>query len=702
MLKISLIKLSSWIKRYKKNICISSTVLFIFFTFIGPLYITRHATTQYEALESVVMYDRFDIPLYITTNNRDHFQISTDKLPDSLVKLLVKKEDRFFWLHIGINPVSMLRAVFSRAEQSYGGSTITQQLAKNLLGNEQNRTIANKLFESWYALGLEWRYSKNTILNMYANTVFVGNRYQGLAMGSFAYFDTPLQATTVEQQLSLLATLSHPVSRNPWQENHAMYFNNVSSFLFPQEKLPFILPTPTESFQTQSNQAFEIRSLGIQCSETCYTSLDREVHEQIQTILARHVANMQEVNINQGAVVVIDPRRSELISVVGSVDPSSRKAGNQINMALESRPTGSTIKPFIYGKAFSLGARPYTLVDDREYRYPIASGFPLYPKNYDGRYRGEVTLHESLSGSLNVPTVKVLEYIGLDRFYEFLETTMMFRSLQDYATYEYGIALGGLEMDLLSLTHYFTSLSQQGLIKPLYSNANTSQIVHLPHATIDEQIKFFSPPVTGLVHTILKDRDSAVTQFGLQSNLNIPHHDYGVKTGTSRDYHDSWIVGYTSDLVVGVWLGNANNTPMVRVSGQQGAGAVWHDVMQYLLTTSYNTKVSIKVDDSLVAQQFGNSLEWGLRDDNPVYVRTFLLDRSIIQMPHANDVYSLAHTTSIPLQANSLVDWYIDEEFIITDQQTRWQPNATGTFAITATSLHDSLKTETIKVIITE
>ncbi len=685
-----------------KKLLFGSISVLIIIILIGPLYITRDAHTRYLALESVVIYDRWQVPLHITPNTRDHFQLSVTALPASLSELLISKEDRFFRYHLGINPVSMIRATFSRSKQRYGGSTITQQLAKNLLGNEQDRTIRNKMFESWYAIGLELRYSKENILNMYANTVFVGNRYQGLAMGSLAYFDTPLANTTIEQQLSLLATLSHPASRNPWQESHADFFRHLAALLVPDQDTALVPPAPTASFQTQSSQAFELASVGIQCSETCRTSLDSEVHKHVQTILAQHITSMRDANINQGAVVVIDPRRSELISIIGSANPSSQRAGDQINMAIQSRPTGSTIKPFIYGQAFTAGARPYTLVDDREYRYPIASGFPLYPKNYDGQYRGEVSLHESLSGSLNVPTVKVLEFIGLDTFYEFTETTMQFRSLQDFATYEYGIALGGLEMDLLTLTHYFTALPQQGLIRPLYSNADIGQTVQLPHTDIDQPTEIFSPAVTGLVHTILRDRDSAVTQFGLQSNLNIPHHDYGVKTGTSRDYHDSWIVGYTSDLVVGVWLGNANNTPMIKVSGQQGAGAVWHDVMQYLLTTPYNTMTSIELDQMLAKHAFDHSLEWGLRDDDPVRLRTILLDESLIHSPHDGDVYALTHTTSIPLRATTQVDWFIDDIFLSTGNLATWRPPKTGTFTITATSVYEPTRTETITISITD
>jgi penicillin-binding protein 1C len=246
---------------------------------------------------------------------------------------------------------------------------------------------------------------------------------------------------------------------------------------------------------------------------------------------------------------VIDPKTSEIITFIGSKDPESSVAGSKINMAMEPRPIGSTIKPLLYLKGFMDGLRPYSLVVDREYKYAIATGFPLYPKNYDGQYRGEVTLHEALSNSLNVPTVKVLEYIGLTNFYEFLSGPLAFEPLQNYENYQYGIALGGLEMDLLTLTHYFTVFPKMGTLEPLKilkdepENFSLPPQSHITQKQIVADKKFIQ-----LIHTILSDRFSGVDQFGLESNLNIETKEYGVKTGTSRDFHDSWVVGYTEIL----------------------------------------------------------------------------------------------------------------------------------------------------------
>lgn len=277
---------------------------------------------------------------------------------------------------------------------------------------------------------------------------------------------------------------------------------------------------------------------------------------------------------------------NELFAVVGSPDPQSRASGAQINMALVPRPVGSAAKPFIYAKAFERGARPYTLVDDREYRYMIGTGFAFYPKNYDGKYRGEVTLHYALANSLNVPAVKTLEFAGLERVNEFLLNMLGFRPRQPLDTYGLGIALGGLEVDPLTFAQYMTIFPNDGVLAPLKIGLSGDAPVYLtppmskPRAEIERVI---AAPFVRLVTKILSDRSISVDQFGMKGNLNLTKTEYAVKTGTTYDYHDSWTVGYTPDFLVAVWIGNSDNTPIRQVSGQQGAGRVWRDAMELFL-----------------------------------------------------------------------------------------------------------------------
>jgi membrane peptidoglycan carboxypeptidase len=659
------------------------------------------AERRYTELLSVTIYDRHNVPLSIKENSKGHYVQELTTLSDNFTQLLVSKEDRFFYYHPGINPVSSVRALYNyiTAGKPGGSSTLTQQLTKNLLGTESDRTVSNKIIEAGYALSIELFTSKEAIVLMYANTVYLGNQTQGFETASQAYFEKALDETTTNEQLSLLATLAYPSTRNPWEPDNEAYAKNISVRLTPDTT--FIQPAVTDQYSFQTDSYFELATAGVECRDTCSTSVDDKVTKTIRDILNRQVTAGLDRNIKNGAVVVIDARTSELISVVGTTNPDSKANGNQINMAIQPRPIGSTAKPFIYAKGFMEGLRPYTLVEDREYQYPIATGFSLYPKNYDGQYQGIVTLHKSLSNSFNVPSVKTLEYIGLENFYAFLSDSLQFIPIQDYDSYQYGIALGGLEMDLMTLTHYFTMFPQKGSIAPLqimrssYGNFNLP-----PQSNIITKQTVVDSQYVELVHAIISDRFTGVNQFGLEGNLNLTTTNYGVKTGTSRDFHDSWVVGYTSDFVVGVWIGNSENEPMVQVSGSSGAGAVWHDVMEYLLTTTYNTETSMSLNDIERYVIEGND-EWGARGDIVSEHRYLLQEDNLILSIHNGDTFELGRNLSIPLKARKEVLWKINGTDFATGNEVTFQPTSSGRYEITAFAV-DTEKREIITITVSQ
>lgn len=669
-------------RRYKY--ALAATILLLLCW--GAWLVASDADRRYKSLISDVVYDRLGTPLSIKGNTKGHYVVLTRSLPEEFKTLLIKKEDRFFYYHLGINPVSLLRASYHYLAhgKSGGSSTITQQLAKNLLGTETKRNVLNKLIEAIYATAIEMFNSKEEVLQMYANTVYLGNQVQGFESASYAYFNKALGETSHSERIALLATLSYPSSRNPWANDNAKWAIDLNEQIAPQDI--FISPATSTNYSFQKDSYFELRSAGVKCDNTCATTIDDTITNSIRAILDRHIALGHRKNIRNGAVVVIDTHNVELLAMVGSKDPNSTVDGGQINMALKPRPIGSTIKPFIYAKGFEEGLRPYTLVEDREYKYPIATGFPLYPKNYDGQYRGEVTLHEALSNSLNVPSVKILEFIGLNNFYAFLTDKLKFQPIQDLDSYQYGIALGGLEMDLMTLTHYFTIFPRHGSLRPMKILQTSDENFDLPPQSnlTEEQIVLRDESIE-LVHAIINDRYTGVNQFGLESNLNLDAVDYGVKTGTSRDFHDSWVVGYTPDFVVGVWLGNSENEALDQISGASGAGAVWHDVMEYLLTTNYN-RGNRFISQHLERFPIGNSDEWGLKGDRVEDHRNLLQQDNLILSIHEGDVFELGNKTVIPLKSRLMVTWFINGTEYSTSDSTTFNPTEVGIYEISAHS----------------
>ncbi len=688
------------LSKYRAHICFLGAILFV----VSILFlISRDAALRYEDLLSVVISDRNGIPVRIIPNEKGHYTLRGNPLPETFKEYLLKKEDAHFYRHPGINPVSMVRALYRKVTSGHGGgaSTITEQLAKNLLGHENDRTIKNKLHELFYVAGMELFMHKETILTMYGNTVYLGNQVQGFETGSQMYFGKTQSELTPHEVSVLLATLSYPNSRNPLKAENTEYAQSLFARLTNTEPDAFVPPPIQEALSFRDPSWFELSSLDVSCESSCTSTIDVTLTSFIRTTLSRIVEKEYDRGVKNGAVVVIDTRTHELLALVGSPNPDKTIDGNQINMALEPRPIGSTVKPFIYLKGFMEGIRPYTLVDDREYRYPIATGYSLYPKNFDGKYHGEITLHYALSNSLNVPSIKVLEYIGLPSFYTFLERDLGLMSIQPLESYQYGIALGGLETDLLTLTYLISLFPNEGVLTPPRIIQNSPTPLALPHARTDGTKFVADPEYVALVTTLLKDRLTGVEQFGLESSLNLSSNEYAVKTGTSRDFHDSWVVGYTPDFVVGVWLGNSENTPLSQVSGQSGAGTVWHDVMEYLLSSPYRSTRTFDHDRVRLLTVDGNE-EWGLSSDNPTEHRTLLTDSRLILSPHGGDIFGFEDDMSIPLQSRKPLTWIVNGKNIGEGTNLTYTPPSPGTYEIEGRKVDDPSVREILYIEVTQ
>ncbi len=669
-------------------------------SFLAVLFQAEKSLFQnYSRLESVLILDRNKEVITVLPNGKGEYSHYVSELPARFKELLTKKEDRFFYVHPGINPVSIMRAVGKSifGKGPGGSSTITQQLAKNLLSNERDRTILHKIEELFYTLSLEVFLSKEQILTMYANTVYMGNNIQGFGQASFDYFGKDLNILNDSERVALLATLSSPGVQNPWKAAGKKNAEIVAERLGVSFDSHYEINMAPDQYLHRTKTSFEFDTLNQVCKTLCVTTLDKDVTERLRTVLQRNIEVAWDSGGRNGAIVVIKLPENELLAVVGSPDVNGEANGHGINMAIEPRPIGSTAKPFIYLEAFKKGLRPYTLVEDREYKYQIATGFSLYPKNYDGLYHGTVTLHQALSNSYNIPTVKTLEYVGLPNFYTFLEQGLHFLPLQDLDSYALGIALGGLEMDPLTLAHYFTLFPARGRMKPLrlFLQGGTSNgQIFTPMGRVENETRVAEPKYTELVTKILNDRKTGVEQFGLVSSLNLSQDNYAVKTGTSRDYHDSWTVGYTPDYVVAVWLGNAENEPLKHVSGQSGAGHIWNESMALLINSKYNKKTPFLLD-SVRSFPVGNTLDFGLPDDVISVHQNLMKEDRLILSPHEGDMVMLEGSTIIPLRASEAVSWFVNGDFKDTSDNLDFVPGKTGVYQIKATA---ERKSETVSI----
>ncbi len=674
----------------KRIVLIILLLVAVFSCYLWSGEITEDLLGIYETRESATLEDRNGEIIEIKINQNGFYSAYGSSVSEEFENLLLKKEDRYFYYHPGFNPVSTISAAWDkfRGNKVRASSTITQQLVKILLKHEKERTVRNKIQEIIYAVGLEVHSSKEEILKMYLNSIFLGNNVQGIELASRLYFESSPEMMSESDILRLLATISSPSTTNPFLEANLKVAEKIAKKL---ELTDISLP----KFSSKKNQlgrkkfqsyihnmnAFEINSLKIDCDRDCQTTIDSKLSETIREIAAKNLIILQDKNVQHAAVVVLKFPENEILAMVGSPDPTSSVSGNQINMATKPRPIGSTVKPFIYTKAFEKKLRAYTLVEDKEYKYVTADDFAFYPKNYDEKHYGVVNLHYALSNSLNIPTVKVLEFIGLEDFYKFLEKDLEFAPVQNLDKYQLGIALGQLEMSLLQLSYYFSIFAQEGRLPPLSIGANFP--IDSAVNSIDKII--FPPEFVQMTNQILTDRNTSIDQFSLLSNLNTGSKNVALKTGTSREYHDSWVIGYTPDFLVGVWMGNAENTPMKKVSGQVGAGKIWHEVINLMLNSKYNHQSIFPVN---LIREFpdGENLEYGLPDDDFEQLKNILIkkENSLIVSPHDGDVFLLDDDVKIFLKARENVKWFHDGELLEEGEKFIFVPKESGTFTFQA------------------
>jgi len=646
----------------KKNLIfllISLSVLitiFLIFSYKANLDLKK----IYEQNESAQIFDRNDTLISILKNNMDYYVLYEKNISENFEELIIEKEDKYFYLHPGFNLISIVSDLLSEIGLSSrnGSSTITQQLAKILLKNENNRNFENKIKESFYALSFEIFNSKKEILLMYMNSIYLGNQIQGVKTASLAYFNASPDTITKEQMLQIISSINSPNAFNIIKNENIEKTKLISKALKIDINENYFTNNITaknnlSSFKINNIPPIEITDY-IKSGNKIKLSIDIDLNNIIRESLKNDIESLETKKAKNAAAIVISIPENEVIAIVGSPDPFSYNDGYQINMLKEVRQIGSTIKPFIYLKAFEKGMRPYTLIDDKEYKYELGDASPFYPKNYDYKYNGLITAHYGLSNSINLASLKTLEFVGLDNFTDFIQNDLSKEPVQEIQNYGLGIALGAFEMNLIDLAHVFTIFPNYGAYKDLTFNLN--------HQNNDAE-QIVNKPYIELINKILNDRKISIDQFGANSLLNLSQNNYALKTGTSQNYKDSLIVGYTPDFLVAVWVGNADATETEGLSGQLGAGLIWNSIMELMINSPYNYKTEFDFSHIKTFEN-GNNLEWGLDNDDYEKSKNMLIEKddSLILNLHHNDVFLFEENSEIKLEAKNICNWFINDE----------------------------------------
>ena len=583
------------------------------------------ALASYRGVPSSKVYDRHGRLLFemLPPHTGLHSPVPFDEIPLALRQAVVATEDASFYTNPGVDAWAIVRALWINVrggEVLSGGSTITQQLARTLLldpDERYERTLRRKLREAVLAWRIARRYEKDEVLALYLNEIYFGNMAYGVEAAAQAYFAKPVRDLDLAECAMLAGLPQAPAYYNPLENLEAArerqgvvldlmvkhgYLATERTELARREKLyfasaPFEIRAP--HFVMYVRGILE-RELGLERLEqgglNIYTTLDLDLNEMARDQVRYRLARLAECNggrdecppggrnVRNAALVALDPETGEILAMLGSPDYFSARIDGAVNGATAQRQPGSAIKPLTYAAALGTGeVTAATVMLDERTAFVTKEGEPYVPLNYDLQFRGAVRLREALASSYNVIAVKVLDRIGVESMTA-LARRMGITTFDDSDRLGLSVTLGGGEVRLLELTAAYGALANGGeRVRPVAirrveddaGNLVWKPVAERAQRVLDEQVAY-------LVSDILSDPVARIPSFGEASVLELSR-PAAVKTGTTTDFRDNWTVGYTPDLVVGVWAGNADSEAMREISGISGAAPIWHDFMEAAL-----------------------------------------------------------------------------------------------------------------------
>ncbi len=602
-------------------------MLFVFGWLSSILKGLPNPNTIYSQLHlpSIQIQDRNGILLYEDLGQKSirHRPLAYHDLPSCIINATVATEDQTFFSNPGFDLKAMLRAVWINMRGGQilvGGSTITQQVVRNLLFTTEEstqRTLKRKLREIYLAFQLSRHFSKEEILSLYLNQTYYGSFTYGVEAASQTYFGKSITELTLAECALIAGLPQSPALYNPFVNPEkaierqkivlerlyrAGYISIEQKQQAESQKLifaeqPFPMNAP-HFVMLVRNTYDQLESRGVIPSQAkkkgliIKTTLDQNIQEIAEKSIQNHLERLSRSrdglghNVKNAALVAIDPHTGEVLAMVGSPNYYNREIFGAINMAMVPRQPGSALKPFIYALAMDPASpNPLTaasLIEDKKTVFTTKDGKTYIPANYDGKEHGWVTVREALASSLNIPAVLVLEKVGLERFAAFMKT-LGIQSLDQPDQYDLTIALGGGGVQLLELTSAYGSFATYGkLAAPYWIESITDTEGRIYFQASPKVTNVLDERVAWLITDILSDDQARYIGFGKNSVLKLDR-PAAVKTGTTTNFHDNWTVGFTPSLVVGVWVGNADYEPMVEVTGLSGAAPIWHEFTRAVL-----------------------------------------------------------------------------------------------------------------------
>ncbi len=622
---------------------------------VSPLTIaTAVYSSRYESLsldkdysltfETTRIYDRKGILLYEKQPEEGLREYVTyDRIPRVLVDATTAAEDPSFFNNRGVDPYAIARAVYINLSKqgSSGASTITQQVARLLYLPPEQRTELSpdrKIDEAILAIKLTDNLTKEAILEKYFNNIYYGNLAYGIQAASLGYFGKEAKDLDLAEASMLAGLPQAPSAYAPTQfyelarkrqkivldlmvkysritqpEADAAFRVDLQTQLVDRrQKKAFIRAPHFVNYilqqlqgEVQSDQIAQLVAAGLTQEQfnkggyDIYTTIDVDLVDKAQAVVKENIDELKKRKASNAALVAVRPNTGEILSMVGSTDYDDINNQGQFNVAVARRQPGSALKPLTYAFAMTKGWTAATVLADVRTEFPSGGPTPYIPQDFDNKTRGPVSVRDSLGSSLNIPAVKALQFDGIDNFIN--QAKDMGITFQ-YGPERYGLTLtlGGGEVRLLDLVGAYSVFDNLGDKVDTVSFLKVTRHDQVIYEFKPEQVKrnsVLSPQVSYIITNILSDNNARLLAFD-RNNPLVLDRPAAAKTGTSNDFVDSWTVGYTPDLVVGVWVGNNNNKPMDGVAGSVGAGIIWNDYMTSVYKDSKLAQ-AIKPDGNL-------------------------------------------------------------------------------------------------------
>lgn len=572
-----------------------------------------------QVAQSTKIYDRTgNIVLYDVHGSVRRTYVPLDQISAYVQKATVATEDDSFYTNAGFRPLAFLRAMwidFTTHSYAQGGSTITQQVVKNALLS-QDKTLTRKIEEIILALRLTATYSKDDILSTYLNETSYGGTVYGVEEAAQYFFGVDAKDLDLAQSAYLAALPQAPTYFSPYGDHKAALDTRKNFVLSRMRDLGFItsdeyaqaiaeqvqFKPPGDSgikaphfvfyireYLEQKYGADEVSNGGLHV----ITTLDYDLQQQAEATVSKWAPQMQQnFNASNEGMVAIDPKTGQILAMVGSKDYFDNSIDGQVNTAVALRQPGSSFKPFVYATAFEKGYTPDTILYDVPTQFSTFCSPsdvtndtpPCYaPSNFDDTFKGPMTMRNALAQSENIPAIKTLYLAGIT---DSLSTaqSLGISTLGDKNQYGLTLVLGGGEVTLLDMTSAYSVFANDGTRNPATGILQVTDASGKVLESFQPQAQqVLDPQIARQISDILSDNTARTPEFGADSPLYFKDYDVADKTGTTNDYHDVWILGYSPSIAVGAWAGNNDNSPMAKKIAAFIIAPMWHDFMEQAL-----------------------------------------------------------------------------------------------------------------------